>query len=102
MFTNYRTYSSRNMYSNFRYNNTFNNKQKVRNNFSRTNLNNKKIINENLSSKKDDDDTNILFNILGFDIHFDDFLLLSILIFLYKENIKDDYLFITLILLLLN
>lgn len=105
MYNNYRAYSSRNIYSNSRYNNiNTNTKQKFKNNFTRTNFNNSKKIKVDEINKTDTDANNNtpLFNILGFDIYFDDFLLLSILIFLYKENIKDDYLFITLILLLLN
>jgi len=101
MYSNYRAYSSRNIYSNSRYNN-INTKQKFKNNFTRTNFNNQKKIKEDKKNITDTTNTAPLFNILGFDIYFDDFLLLSILIFLYKENIKDDYLFITLILLLLN
>ena len=43
-----------------------------------------------------------IFNILGIDIFFDDILILSILFFLYKEQVNDPYLFFTLILLLMN
>ena len=48
-------------------------------------------------------DTNeALFEILGVKIYFDDLLLILILLFLYQEGIQDEYLFISLILLLLN
>ena len=45
---------------------------------------------------------NELFEILGMKIYFDDLLLICILLFLYQEGIKDEYLFITIILLLLS
>lgn len=48
------------------------------------------------------DPDNTLFEILGIKIHFDDLLILCILLFLYQENINDEYLFISLILLLLS
>lgn len=43
-----------------------------------------------------------LFEIFGINIYFDDLLIICILFFLYKEGIQDEYLFIALILLLLN
>ena len=43
-----------------------------------------------------------LFEILGFKIYFDDLLILCLLFFLYQEGIKDQYLFISLILLLIS
>ena len=39
----------------------------------------------------------VLFEIFGIKIYFDDFLLICILIFLYQEGIDDEYLFIALI-----
>ena len=44
----------------------------------------------------------VLFEILGLKIYFDDLLIICILLFLYQEGIKDQYLFISLILLLLS
>ena len=41
-------------------------------------------------------------NFLGFSLAFDDLLILAILFFLYKEKNEDPYLYIALILLLLN
>ncbi len=49
-------------------------------------------------SKLDD----VLFEIFGLNIYFDDVLIICILLFLYQEGIQDEYLFICLILLLLN
>ena len=43
-----------------------------------------------------------LFEILGIKLYFDDILLLCLIFFLYTEGVQDQYLFITLILLLLS
>lgn len=42
------------------------------------------------------------FEILGLKFYYDDILILCLIFFLYKEDVKDQYLFIVLILLLLN
>lgn len=42
------------------------------------------------------------FEILGLKLHFDDLLIMCILFFLYQEDVKDSYLYIALILLLLS
>ena len=42
------------------------------------------------------------FEIFGLKLHFDDLLLIALLFFLYEENVKDTYLYIALILLLLS
>lgn len=44
----------------------------------------------------------VLFEIFGLKIYFDDLLLVCILLFLYQEGIQDEYLYIALILLLLS
>lgn len=44
----------------------------------------------------------VLFEIFGLKIYFDDLLIICILLFLYQEGINDEYLFICLILLLLS
>lgn len=49
-----------------------------------------------------DDNNEVLFEILGLKIYFDDVLIICILLFLYQEGIHDEYLFIALILLLLS
>ena len=48
------------------------------------------------------DSNESLFEIFGFHIYFDDLLIILLLLFLYQEGIKDEYLFIALILLLLS
>lgn len=52
--------------------------------------------------KNNSDKDNILFEIFGLKIYFDDILIICILLFLYQEGIRDEYLFIALILLLLS
>lgn len=48
------------------------------------------------------DTDGVLFEIFGLKIYFDDVLLVCILLFLYEEGIRDNCLFIALILLLLS
>ena len=43
-----------------------------------------------------------LFEIFGLKLYFDDILLICLIFFLYNEGVKDQYLFISLILLLLT
>lgn len=61
---------------------------------------NKKNFNERNKIKQDSDDT--IFEIFGIKLHFDDILLICLIFFLYNEGVKDESLFITLILLLLS
>lgn len=44
----------------------------------------------------------VLFSIFGINLYYDDILLLCLIFFLYNEGVKDDALFIILILLLLS
>ena len=54
---------------------------------------------KNKSNKNTND---FLFDLFGLKIYNDDILLISLLYFLYSEGVKDDSLFIVLILLLLS
>ncbi|MBR2240196.1 MAG: hypothetical protein IJ890_02270 [Clostridia bacterium] len=88
--------------SNFHYSN-----QHQTNKFFSTNDNLKIIQKENIpeqknNQNKDCNQPDLLFEILGIKIYFDDLLLICILFFLYQEGIQDEYLFIALILLLLS
>ena len=47
-------------------------------------------------------DNNDCFEIFGITLHFDDILLICLLLFLYNEGVNDQLLFIALILLLLS
>ena len=42
------------------------------------------------------------FQFFGIDLHFDDILLICLLFFLYNEGVKDQLLFISLVMLLLS
>ena len=44
----------------------------------------------------------VLFEIFGIQLYFDDILLICLIFFLYNEGVKDEFLFISLILLLLS
>lgn len=48
------------------------------------------------------DKTEEIFELFGIKLYFDDILLICLLFFLYKEGVKDQYLFISLVLLLLS
>ncbi len=47
-------------------------------------------------------DDSFLFDIFGIKLFFDDVLILSLLFFLYKEDVKDEGLFLALVLLLIS
>ena len=53
------------------------------------------------SSASSNDDRPV-FEIFGIKLYFDDILLISLIFFLYNEGVKDESLFIALILLLLS
>lgn len=44
----------------------------------------------------------VILNIFGIDLYWDDILILLIILFLYTEGVKDFYLYVALILLLLT
>ena len=50
------------------------------------------------TEKKDD----IIFEVFGIKLHYDDILLIFLIFFLYNEGVKDEFLFIALVLLLLS
>lgn len=94
-------------HSNFR---NINRSQNVRKPYSPSNFSNcnteniSNLNNSNFDNKKDlpNDNFNDFFEILGLKLTFDDLLIVCILFFLYKEDVKDTYLYIALILLLLS
>ena len=53
-------------------------------------------------SKKSNVDEENYLEILGIKLYSDDILLLCLIFFLYKEGVQDEYLFISLIMLLLS
>lgn len=59
----------------------------------------KKEIESSIESKYDE---TIMFELFGIKLHQDDILLICLIFFLYNEGIKDEFLFVALILLLLS
>ena len=72
------------------YNNTYNNS-----------INKETSLNSDKKKCNDSSDDDI-FEIFGLKLHSDDLLLIGLLFFLYQEDVKDTYLYIALILLLLS
>lgn len=56
----------------------------------------------NLFHQEDRTDDEEYFNLFGIKLYNDDLLLIGLIFFLYKEDVKDQYLFFALILLLLS
>ena len=69
-----------------------------KNNISNSNENSFKE--ENRSKPKTDE--NVWLDLFGIKLYFDDVLILSLLFFLYKEEVKDEGLFLALVLLLIS
>ena len=56
----------------------------------------------NLKEENIENNSDECFEILGLKLYFDDLLIIALLFFLYEEDVKDTYLYIALILLLLS
>lgn len=66
-------------------------------------LEEKKLNDDNKkNNSKKQEDSNYFFELFGLKLYFDDVLLICLIFFLYQEGVKDDELFISLILLLLS
>ena len=64
---------------------------------------NQKIITNNLEKKNNSQNNeSYFFELFGLKLYFDDVLLICLIFFLYQEGVKDEELFISLILLLLS
>ena len=61
-----------------------------------------KISNSEHSCSNQKSDDNVWFDLFGIKLYFDDVLILSLLFFLYKEEVKDEGLFLALVLLLIS
>ncbi len=68
-----------------------------RNNIRKMNLDKTKT-----SPKKEEVYDEPFFEIFGLKLYFDDVLIICLIFFLYQEGVKDEYLFMALILLLLS
>lgn len=52
--------------------------------------------------KKEEEKEPEIIELFGLKLHFDDILLICLIFFLYNEGVKDPYLFISLVLLLMS
>lgn len=59
-------------------------------------------ISTNIPNNDKDSDDNNCFEIFGIKLSSDDILLICLIFFLYTEGVKDDFLFIALVLLLIS
>lgn len=59
-------------------------------------------IQSNTSSKNLPPNKDFVLDLFGLKLYFDDVLILSLIFFLYKENVKDEGLFLALVLLLIS
>lgn len=57
---------------------------------------------ERSSQKKPKPDTPVWLDLFGIKLYFDDVLILSLLFFLYEEQVKDEGLFLALVMLLIS
>ena len=73
----------------------------INHNPSYENKKNENNIESKNSSKQKSNDT-VWFDLFGIKLYFDDVLILSLLFFLYKEEVKDEGLFLALVLLLIS
>ena len=64
-----------------------------------SNRNSNQSQNKNKSNSTDSD---YLFDLFGIKLYFDDILILGLIYFLYSEGVKDEMLFISLLLLLIS
>lgn len=65
------------------------------------NFESEKVLNER-TLKNSNRSESSFFEILGLKLYYDDILLICLIFFLYKENVKDNYLLLALVMLLLS
>lgn len=101
---NYTNKYSNNPFNNYSNNrpNTFSNNYYKYQNFSSTNNKFQSKPKKEILEKQEKSADSELFEIFGIKLYFDDILLICLIFFLYNEGVKDQYLFISLILLLLT
>lgn len=78
------------------------NANSTKNNSSVKNMNICSSTNEKENKNKENSSDSPLFQLFGINLYFDDILLICLIWFLYDEGVKDEGLFIALILLLLS
>ena len=90
-------------YYNKHYNSNNTYKHNLSNNINNNNANKTKQSCQTESNNLATDlSSNPLFEIFGLKLYMDDILILCLLYFLYEENVKDELLFISLLMLLLS
>lgn len=57
---------------------------------------------DTIENTKNENDEDVLFEIFGLKLFYDDVLLICLIFFLYQEGVEDQYLFVALVLLLLS
>ena len=90
-----------NNYYGYNYYNKFNNnfyKNNINSSINKGNI----ILDTNESEDNNSSDPEHVFEIFGIKLYFDDVLIISLLILLYNEGVKDYSLFISLVLLLIS
>lgn len=109
MMFNYPFFSLRNRYYPYRYYNypVYKNTRNTSYNEYKSDINNKNKEEKNENESETLENRNFksneqFFSILGIKLYFDDLIILALLFFLYNEGVKDEALFICLILLLLS
>ena len=91
-------------YYSYPQNNFYNNHSKQRKNDSGkiSSDNHIKEKKENKGTDKFVENNDTIFEIFGIKLHSDDILLICLIFFLYNEGVKDEFLFMALVLLLLS
>ncbi len=88
-------FNPRPQYKNTNYTNEYN--------FTSSKAKQKEDVTENINTSETPSNlSSPILNIFGKALYYDDILLICIIFFLYKEEVKDESLFVALILLLLN
>ena len=103
-------------YNNYNYRRPLNQFPHMQNNFSQSDISNNFNATDTTSKSQEDkqknsessntdrlsEDSEYFFEIFGLRLHFDDVLIICILLFLYNEQVQDQELFLCLILLLIS
>ena len=88
-------------FNSYRRNSFYTNQYSKISNINSSHNNNNKCTSQDFSKKNNYED-DVWLDIFGIKLYFDDILILSLLFFLYKEDVKDEGLFLALILLLIS
>ena len=77
-------------------------RKNIINNMANSGINNKCNCDKKSEARSNENEDSPLFQLFGINLYFDDILLVCLIFFLYQEGVKDEGLFISLILLLLS